>query len=157
MDLGVVWRHGAQCWGIDSGPGESCSWQASWRIMCPSRGGFESSSANLLFDCCPYTDSRVRLMEDWRLHSGRRGDVLSTWVPTVRGMTPQCPRWRYSGGDGRTGPEVMEETCFAGLTSRCRPRWVWSWWSYPFRWCRHPLSRGAMWRRYGSRRHNVTE
>jgi hypothetical protein len=61
-------------------------------------------------------------MEDRRLHSGGRGDVLSTWVPTVRGMAMQRPGWRHSGGDGRTEPEVIEKTCSAGLASQHRPR-----------------------------------
>jgi hypothetical protein len=111
----------------------------------------------LLFDRCLYTDSRAWLTEHWRLHSGGRGDVLSTWVPTVWGMAPHCPGWRYSGGDGRTGPEVMEDTRFADLTSPRRSRRVWSWWPYPFRGCRRPILRGATWKRYRSRRHSVTE
>jgi hypothetical protein len=60
-------------------------------------------------------------MEGWRLHSGGRGDVLSSWVPTTPGMVLQCSgRWR-SGGCGRTGPMVTEETRLTDPTSRHRP------------------------------------
>jgi hypothetical protein len=41
----------------------------------------------------------------------------------VLGMTLQCLGRRHSGGDGSIGPEVMEETRSAGLTSRRRLRW----------------------------------
>jgi hypothetical protein len=61
-------------------------------------------------------------MEDRRPHSNGRGDVPSTWVPTVWGMALQCQRWRHSGGNGCTGPTAMEKTCSAGLASRHRPR-----------------------------------
>jgi hypothetical protein len=40
----------------------------------------------LLFGRRPYADSRARLTEDWRPHSSGRGDVPSTWVPTVWGV-----------------------------------------------------------------------
>jgi hypothetical protein len=63
-----------------------------------------------LSDRRPYTNSRVWLTGDQKLHSGRHGDVPSTWVPTMLGMTLQCPGWWHSGKDGRTGPEVTEET-----------------------------------------------
>jgi hypothetical protein len=36
-----VRQHGVQCCGIDNHHGESCLCQASWRVLCPSRGGFE--------------------------------------------------------------------------------------------------------------------
>jgi hypothetical protein len=70
----------------------------------------------------PYADSRARLTEDRRPHRGGRGDVPSIQVPTVLGMTLQCLGRRHSGGDGRIGPEVMEETRSAGLTSWRRLR-----------------------------------
>jgi hypothetical protein len=44
----------------------------------------------LLLGRRPYADSRARLTEDRRSHSGGRGDVPSTWVPTVLGMTLLC-------------------------------------------------------------------
>jgi hypothetical protein len=44
----------------------------------------------LLLSRSPYADSRARLTEDRRPHSGGRGDVPSTWIPTVLGMTLQC-------------------------------------------------------------------
>jgi hypothetical protein len=76
----------------------------------------------LLFDLHPYANSRAWLTEDRMVHSGGRGDVLSTWVPIVRGMALQCSGWRHSREDGRIGSEVMEETHSAGLASRRRPR-----------------------------------
>jgi hypothetical protein len=88
--------------------------------------------SGLLFDRRPYANSRAWLMEDRRLHSSGRGDVLSTWVSTVLGMTLQCPRWRHSGGDGRAGPEVIEKTRPVGLTSWRHPGRVRSWWPYLF-------------------------
>jgi hypothetical protein len=77
--------------------GESCS-----RPGAASR----VATLELLFGRCPYAGSRVGLTEDRRPHSGGRGDVPSTWVPTVLGMTLQCLGWRYSGRNGRTGLEV---------------------------------------------------
>jgi hypothetical protein len=44
------------------------------------------------------------------MHSGRCDGVPSSWVPTVPGMMLQCQGRRHSDGDGRTGPEMMEET-----------------------------------------------
>jgi hypothetical protein len=44
----------------------------------------------LLLGRHPYADSRARLTEDQGLHNGGCGDVPSTWVPTVMGMTLQC-------------------------------------------------------------------
>jgi hypothetical protein len=96
------------------------------------------------FDRCPYANSRAWLTEDWRLDNGGRGDVMSTWVPTVLGMTLQCLGWWHNGRDGHTGPEVIQKTRPASLTSRCHPRWVRIRWPYPFRGCRRPLSRGDM-------------
>jgi hypothetical protein len=113
-----------------------------------------------LSDRRPYTNSRAWLTGDRKLHSGRRGDVLSTWVPTLLGMALQCLNSWHSAGHGRTGPEaaeVMEEMRSAGLTSRHHPGRAQSWWSYPFRGYRCPLSSGATWRRHGSGWHSVTE
>jgi hypothetical protein len=109
------------------------------------------------FDRRPYANSRAWLTGDQKLHNSIRGDIPSAWVPTVLGMTLQCPRWWHSGRDGRTGMEVMEKTRSADLTSRRRPGRARSWWPYPFRGCCRPLSRGTTWRRYGSGRHNVME
>jgi hypothetical protein len=122
--------------------GGSCA-----RPGAASRGAALESS----FDRGPYANSRTWLTEDRKLHSGRRGDVLSTWIPTVLGMTLQCLGWRHGGGDGRTGPEVTEKTCPAGPTPRRHPGRARSWWPYLFRGCCRPLSRGTTWR-YGSRR-----
>jgi hypothetical protein len=93
----------------------------------------------LLLGRRPYIDSRAQFMEEWRLHSGGRGDVPSSWVPTVLGMTLQCLGWWHSGGDGYAGPEVTGETRPADLMSRRLPRRVQSRWPYPFRGCRRPL------------------
>jgi hypothetical protein len=88
-----------------------------------ARPGADSRVAvlELWFGRRPYAGSRARLTEDRRPHNGRRGDVPSTWVPTVLGMTLQCLGWRHSG-----------ETCSAGLTSRRHPKPAWGKWSYPF-------------------------
>jgi hypothetical protein len=86
----------------------------------------------LLFGCHPYAGSWARLTEDQRPHNGGRGDVPSTWVPTVLGSTLQCLGWRHSGGASRTGPKVTRKTRLVGLTSWRRPRRVQSRWSYPF-------------------------
>jgi hypothetical protein len=60
-------------------------------------------------------------MKGRRMHSSRRGDVLSSRAPTTPGMVLQCRRWWYSGGDSRTGPEVTEEMRPTSPTSRRRP------------------------------------
>jgi hypothetical protein len=60
------------------------------------------------------------MTDDRKLHGGRRGDVLSTWVPTALGAVLQYPGWQHSDEDGRTGPEVTEEMCSIILASqRC--------------------------------------
>jgi hypothetical protein len=124
---------------------------SSWRIL-PLAGRRSGSvfvqerlrgwhRGNLLFGRCPYASSRVGLTEGWKSHSGRRGDVLSSWVPTVPGMVRQCSRWWRSSGDGRTRPMVTEETRLTGPTSQCRPVRVRGRRSYPFRGFWRPLSR----------------
>jgi hypothetical protein len=82
---------------------------------------------------------------------------LSSRAPTALGMVLQCLGWWYNGGDGHTGPEVMGETRSTGPTSRRRPVRAQGRRLYPFRGFRHPLSRGAECRSYGSRRHSVME
>jgi hypothetical protein len=69
----------------------------------------------------PYVDLRVRLTKGQRTHNSGHGGVLSSRVPTTPVMALQCPGWQHSGGDGCTGPKVMEESCFTGLMSRCCP------------------------------------
>jgi hypothetical protein len=91
------------------------------------------------------------------MHNGGDGDVLSSRASTTSGMAPQCPGWEDSGVDGRTGPEVMEETRSSSPTSRRCPVRARGRCSYPFRGFRRPLSRGAACRSYGSGRHSVTE
>jgi hypothetical protein len=66
----------------------------------------------------PYANLRAWLTEDRRLHNGRRGDVLSIWIPTVLRMTLQFLGWRHCGWDGRTRPEVTGNTRPADLMSR---------------------------------------
>jgi hypothetical protein len=110
-----------------------------------------------LFGHRSYVSSRVGLMEGWRPHSSGCGDVLSSWAPTASGMVLQCSGWQYSGGDGRTGPELAERTRSTSPTSqhrlvRARGRRL-----YPFRGFCHPFSRGAACRPYESGRHSVTE
>jgi hypothetical protein len=73
----------------------------------------------------PYADSRVRLTEGREVHSYKRGNVLSSRVPTAPGMAAQGSGWLHSGGDGRTGPEVTWETRSTGLTSQRCPAWAW--------------------------------
>jgi hypothetical protein len=155
---------GCLCGGMAHNAGDSMAILANLALGRHRGGSYACPGAalrvvvlELSSDRRPYTGLRVWLTEDRRLHSGRRGHVPSPWVPTVLGMVPQCLGLWHSGRDDRTGPEVMEETRSAGLTSRCRPGRVWSWWSYPFQGCRRPLSRGATWRRYESRRHSVTK
>jgi hypothetical protein len=105
----------------------------------------------------PYVGSRVRLTECWRMHNGGRGDVSSSWAPTAQGMELQCPRWQYSGGDARTGPELAEQTRSTSLTSWRRPVRARGKHPYPFRGFRRPLSRGAACWPYGSGWRSVTE
>jgi hypothetical protein len=57
---------------------------------CPGTASRVVASESLL-GRRPYTNSRAWLMGDQKLHSGRRGDVPLAWVPTVLGITLQCP------------------------------------------------------------------
>jgi hypothetical protein len=101
-------------------------------------------SGDFLFGRRPYADSRVRLTGGRRAHSGRRGSVLSSRIPTVSGMVLQCPGWCRGSGDGRTGLMVTEETCPTGPTSWRRPGRARDRRPSPFRGLRRPLSR--VWR-----------
>jgi hypothetical protein len=150
-------RYGAQYSRFDGHPGESRPRRASWWLLCLSRGNFEGGHAGALA-----WSSFVHWLEGLadggpRLHSGRCGGIPSARVPIVLEMSPQCPGWRHSDEDGRTGPEVTEEMCSAGLTSRCRPGRAPSQWLYAFRGCHHPPSRGAAWRKGGSGQYSATE
>jgi hypothetical protein len=131
------------------------SGETSQRVLCPSRSGFMGSGVGS--SCFSYVS-----FEGWAdgrlgLHSSRHGDVPSSWAPTTPGMALQCLGWQYNGGDGRTGPELAEETRSTSPTSRRRPVWARSRCPYPFRGFRRPPSRGAACRSYGSGRHSVTE
>jgi hypothetical protein len=92
----------------------------------------------------PYADSRVQLTGGRKVHSSRRGGVLSSRALTASGMGLQCPGWRRGSGDGRTGPIMTEETRLTGPTSRRRPRRARGRRPSPFRGFRRPLSR--VWR-----------
>jgi hypothetical protein len=69
----------------------------------------------------PRASSRASSTEVRTRYSGRHGDVPSPCVPTASGMSSQCPAWRCSGGDGRTGLTAMGKTAPAGPTSRRSP------------------------------------
>jgi hypothetical protein len=77
------------------------------------------------------------------MYNSGRGDVSSPWAPTTPGMALQCLEWQYSGGDGRTGPELAEETRSTSPTSQRRPVWTRGRRMYPFRGFRRPPSRGV--------------
>jgi hypothetical protein len=63
-------------------------------------------------------------MEGRRMHNSGRGGVSSSWASTAPWMVLQCLGWWHNGGDGRTGPEVMEEMRSTGPASRRHPVWV---------------------------------
>jgi hypothetical protein len=94
----------------------------SWRVLCSYRSGFEGGSVVVGRPAavrgpirgCRQRGARTR-------HSGCRGDVLSPCTPTALGMSSQCPVWRCSGEDGRTGLTATGKTILAGLTSRHSP------------------------------------
>jgi hypothetical protein len=75
--FGYVWRYGAQRRGVDSRPGESCSWPSvrarpvsvQERLQGWPCGDFPSG-------CRPYADLRVRLTGGREAHNIRRGGVL---------------------------------------------------------------------------------
>jgi hypothetical protein len=137
-----VWWYGVQCSGVDCHPGESCFWRST--MACPVSAqerlrGWQHRS--FPFGRRPYADSRVQLTGGRKRHSSGRGSILSPGAPTVSGMMLQCPGWRRDGGDGRTGPMVMEETRLTSPTSWCRPRRARSRRPSPFRGFRRPPSR----------------
>jgi hypothetical protein len=95
---------------------------ASWCVLCSYRSNFEGggvvagcpSAARGPVRGCRQRGVRTR-------HSGGHGDVPSPCAPTASGMSSQCPAWRCSGGDGRTGLTATGKTAPAGLTSRRSP------------------------------------
>jgi hypothetical protein len=114
-----MWRHGAQCRGVDGRPGESCfCWDvmASFVLVQERLRGWRYRGR--LFGGRPCGDSRVPLTGGRTGHSSGRGDVLSPHGSTAPGMVIQCPGWRRDGEDGRTGPMATEVTGPAVLTSR---------------------------------------
>jgi hypothetical protein len=96
-------------------------------------------------------------MEDRKMHNSGRGGVSSSRASTVPGMALQCMGWWHSGGGGRTGPEVTEETRSTDPTSQRPPERERGRRSYPFRGFHRPLSRGATWWRYETGRHSFTK
>jgi hypothetical protein len=98
-----VWRHGEQCHGVDGRPGESSLAGVSWCVLCSHRSGFEGGGVAVdrpaavvgrfegAVDGGPY----VAQWPSWRRLVPAR--------PNSVGMSPQCPAWCSSGGDGRTG------------------------------------------------------
>jgi hypothetical protein len=95
---------------------------------------------NFPFSRRPYADSRVQLTGGHKVHR-RRGGVLSPRTPTTSGMALQCQGWRRGGGDGLTGPMVMEGARLTGPTSWRCPGRARNRHSSPFRGFRRPPSR----------------
>jgi hypothetical protein len=117
-----VWRRGEQCHGADSRPGEPTPVGASWRVLCSNRSGFEGGG--VVVGCPAAAAGRFEGAANGGVrmrHSGGRGGVPSPCTPTASRMSSQCPAWRCSGGDGRTGLTATGKTAPAGLTSRRSP------------------------------------
>jgi hypothetical protein len=89
----------------------------------------------------PYAGSKVQMTRGRKVHSSRRGGVLSPRTPIASGMALQCPGWCRGGGDGRTGPMVTEEIRLTGPTSRHCPGRARNRRPSPFRGFRRPPSR----------------
>jgi hypothetical protein len=90
----------------------------SWRVLCSYRSSFEGGG--VVVSCPATARGPIRGCRQRRvctLHSGGRGDVPSPCAPTAPGTSLQCPTWRCSGGDGRTGLTATGKTAPAGLTS----------------------------------------
>jgi hypothetical protein len=117
-----VWRRGEQRHGADSRPGESCSSRGvvarpvlvQEQLRNPRRSGWLSGRRRGPVRECRLREVRTR-------HSGGHGGVPSPYTPTASGTSSQCPVWRCSGGDGRTGLTATGKTAPAGLTSRRNP------------------------------------
>jgi hypothetical protein len=93
---------------------------ASWRVLCPYGSGFEGGGVEVGCPAAARGPTRRVVSTGGRTrYSGGRGDVLPPCASTTLGMSSQCPAWRCSGGDGRTGLTATEKTVPAGLTSRC--------------------------------------
>jgi hypothetical protein len=111
-----------QCHGVDDRRGESCS---SWGIVARHvliqerlRGWW---CRGWLSGRRPQAGSRASSTEVRTRYSGSHGDVPSPCIPTALEMSSQCPAWRCSGGDGRTGLTVTGKTAPAGPMSRRSP------------------------------------
>jgi hypothetical protein len=77
--------------------------------------------------------------------------VMSRWY-----RAPQRQEWLHNAGDGRTAPEMVDETCSICLGPRRRRSRAPGRRPYILRGCFHSLSRGSLWED-GSRRHSVLE
>jgi hypothetical protein len=91
---------------------------ASWRVLFSYRSSFEG--CGVVVGCPASAHGPIRGCRQRRVctqHSGGRGDVPSPCAPTASGTSLQCPAWRCSGGDGRTGLTATGKTAPAGLTS----------------------------------------
>jgi hypothetical protein len=127
---------------VDGHPGESRLWRSV--MACPVSvqerlRGWRCRSFS--FSHRPYTDARVQLTGGRKVHSSRRGGVLSPRTPTVSGVALQCLGCRRGGGDGCTGPMVTEEMRLTSLTSQRCPGRARNKRSSPFRGFRRPPSR----------------
>jgi hypothetical protein len=153
-----VWWYDVQRHGGDGRPDESCSWRDVAASPVPLQERLRGwRCGSFSFGHRPYAGSRVRLTEGRMMPNNGRGDVSSSWAPTTLGMAPQYSGWQYSGGFGRIGPELVEETRSTSPMSWCCPVRARGRRPYPFRGFRRPPSRGAASRPYGSGRHSVME
>jgi hypothetical protein len=104
-----------------------------------------------IFCTCRGVASRILLTGELMLHRARRGGAPPEQDSTALGMVPQRLGWWHKAGDDRTRPEVTEGTCPAYLASRHRHGRALGRRSYAPRGCCRPFSRGAAWRKDGSR------
>jgi hypothetical protein len=117
-----VWRHGAQCRGVDGRPGESCfCWDvmASPVLIQERLRGWRYRGR--LFGGRPRADSRVPLTGGHTEHSSGSDNVLSPRASIVSGMVLQCPGWCCDDEAGHTGLMATEGTRPADPTSRRGP------------------------------------
>jgi hypothetical protein len=117
-----VWRCGEQCYGADGRLGESSPRRGIVVRLVPIQGrlrGWRCSGWSS--GRHPWADSRVPLTGGLYTTQWQSWRRLVLARPNNVGMSPQCPAWCGSGGDGRTGLTATGMTDPAGLTSRCGP------------------------------------